>query len=141
MCRSFGQARHVAARLEPVNAEKSEELSPLRDVPGALCVAASLRSARSKSKHPPDVRDFGAGEGNRTLVVSLEGFCSTIELHPPAWWTPMPFAFPRRQPRGLDGTGKPRLPKALMTHLNAIAAARTVARWWRSAAHAARWRD
>jgi hypothetical protein len=27
--------------------------------------------------------DAGAGEGNRTLVVSLEGFCSTIELHPP----------------------------------------------------------
>ena len=28
-------------------------------------------------------RNFiGAGEGNRTLVVSLEGFCSTIELHP-----------------------------------------------------------
>ena len=28
------------------------------------------------------VPDFGAGEGNRTLVISLEGFCSTIELHP-----------------------------------------------------------
>src|SRR5262245_32467509 len=27
--------------------------------------------------------DPGAGEGNRTLVISLEGFCSTIELHPP----------------------------------------------------------
>jgi hypothetical protein len=27
--------------------------------------------------------EAGAGEGNRTLVVSLEGFCSTIELHPP----------------------------------------------------------
>ena len=26
--------------------------------------------------------ESGAGEGNRTLVVSLEGFCSTIELHP-----------------------------------------------------------
>jgi hypothetical protein len=26
--------------------------------------------------------EAGAGEGNRTLVVSLEGFCSTIELHP-----------------------------------------------------------
>jgi len=26
--------------------------------------------------------DAGAGEGNRTLVISLEGFCSTIELHP-----------------------------------------------------------
>ncbi len=26
----------------------------------------------------------GAGEGNRTLVVSLGSFCSTIELHPRA---------------------------------------------------------
>ena len=26
--------------------------------------------------------NFGAGEGNRTLVLSLEGSCSTIELHP-----------------------------------------------------------
>jgi hypothetical protein len=24
----------------------------------------------------------GAGEGNRTLIISLEGCCSTIELHP-----------------------------------------------------------
>jgi hypothetical protein len=29
----------------------------------------------------------GAGEGNRTLVVSLEGFCSTIELHPRSFST------------------------------------------------------
>ena len=28
-------------------------------------------------------RTAGAGEGNRTLVISLEGFCSAIELHPP----------------------------------------------------------
>src|ERR1700752_1558862 len=34
--------------------------------------------------HSVDIRlQTGAGEGNRTLVVSLEGFCSTIELHPP----------------------------------------------------------
>ena len=26
--------------------------------------------------------EIGAGEGNRTPVISLEGFCSTIELHP-----------------------------------------------------------
>jgi hypothetical protein len=32
---------------------------------------------------------FGAGEGNRTLVVSLEGFCSTIELHPRCGSCPM----------------------------------------------------
>src|ERR1700754_4518102 len=31
----------------------------------------------------------GAGEGNRTLVVSLEGFCSTIELHPPSTYSHM----------------------------------------------------
>ena len=30
----------------------------------------------------PAVEGVGAGEGNRTLVVSLEGCCSTIELHP-----------------------------------------------------------
>ena len=28
--------------------------------------------------------EAGAGEGNRTLVSSLEGWCSTIELHPQA---------------------------------------------------------
>ncbi len=27
---------------------------------------------------------YGAGEGNRTLVVSLGSFCSAIELHPRA---------------------------------------------------------
>ena len=26
--------------------------------------------------------DVGAGDGNRTHVSSLEGWCSTIELHP-----------------------------------------------------------
>src|SRR5690606_7822214 len=29
---------------------------------------------------------LGAGEGNRTLVISLEGCCSTIELHPRNWF-------------------------------------------------------
>ena len=28
------------------------------------------------------IENTGAGEGNRTLVISLEGCCSTIELHP-----------------------------------------------------------
>ena len=28
------------------------------------------------------MEETGAGEGNRTPVISLEGFCSTIELHP-----------------------------------------------------------
>jgi hypothetical protein len=38
----------------------------------------------------------GAGEGNRTLVVSLEGFCSTIELHPPARRRDIPLPPPCR---------------------------------------------
>ena len=36
----------------------------------------------SNFQRSPGLSKFGAGEGNRTLVVSLEGFCSTIELHP-----------------------------------------------------------
>jgi hypothetical protein len=40
------------------------------------------RECSTTEPHGPNIP--GAGEGNRTLVVSLEGFCSTIELHPPA---------------------------------------------------------
>ena len=31
---------------------------------------------------PPDLRVEEAGGGDRTLVISLEGWASTIELHP-----------------------------------------------------------
>src|SRR3970282_2263585 len=37
----------------------------------------------------------GAGEGNRTLVISLEGFCSTIELHPPGFASPTKVLHPK----------------------------------------------
>ena len=36
----------------------------------------------------------GAGEGNRTLVISLEGFCSAIELHPPLFLHPLLHSLP-----------------------------------------------
>src|ERR1700749_4636145 len=42
--------------------------------------AVSISDSAKKAKY--NQRD-GAGEGNRTLVFSLEGCCSTIELHPP----------------------------------------------------------
>ena len=49
----------------------SRTLTPFR--------AADFESAASAISPPwPD----GAGEGNRTLVTSLEGWRSTIELHP-----------------------------------------------------------
>src|ERR1700739_3893844 len=37
-----------------------------------------------RPRHTTGVTGYriGAGEGNRTLVVSLGSFCSTIELHP-----------------------------------------------------------
>ena len=61
---------------------------------------------------------FGAGEGNRTLVVSLEGFCSTIELHPPGT-----FLLHRLSPgcclafwwRGLDSNQRRRKPTDLQS--------------------------
>ena len=46
---------------------------------GARDRAADKTGARRKTGTR---RKDGAGEGNRTLVISLEGFCSTIELHP-----------------------------------------------------------
>ena len=55
---------------------------PLSTNVAALCRPFADRSGRSKICQSPGLLNFGAGEGNRTLVVSLEGFCSTIELHP-----------------------------------------------------------
>jgi hypothetical protein len=64
-----GQARHMATRFDAVNL-------------GEGAGRHLLRFARSNLSPAPGSSQIGAGEGNRTLVVSLEGFCSTIELHP-----------------------------------------------------------
>src|SRR5579859_1862054 len=56
----------VAVRLVPLKFSLSHVLT------------TRLISMGQKGHH----NNIGAGEGNRTLVVSLEGFCSTIELHP-----------------------------------------------------------
>ncbi len=61
-----------------------------RDGAGARCAEGLFHrrcigrraEGRSTKEHAPGMFFGGAGEGNRTLVVSLEGFCSTIELHP-----------------------------------------------------------
>src|SRR3974390_2073526 len=49
------------------------------------------------------IEKTGAGEGNRTLVISLEGCCSTIELHPRtkshSRWRPPPSPRLRRRSR------------------------------------------
>ena len=46
------------------------------------CSTAELHGHRSRSLKQFLWPQPGAGEGNRTLVISLEGFSSTIELHP-----------------------------------------------------------
>jgi hypothetical protein len=46
------------------------------------CSAAAPEFRRTPPFAGGPAANFGAGEGNRTLVISLEGFCSTIELHP-----------------------------------------------------------
>ena len=62
------------------------------------CTGLLQRRLPGRENHPRRQRTtgelwdqgVGAGEGNRTLVFSLEGCCSTIELHPHAlligWW-------------------------------------------------------
>jgi aspartate aminotransferase len=56
----------------------ASERQPLRDA-----MFATPDESVESGLHPfPPTDQVGAGEGNRTLVVSLGSFCSTIELHP-----------------------------------------------------------
>ena len=105
-------------------------------------VAPPLRSGRFRFQQSLRAPKFGAGEGNRTLVVSLEGFCSTIELHPLAAPAQMPTPPPSVKP-GTRLTARKSLPYLAirMTNLVAIAASSTAHLWWRPSTYAARWRD
>ncbi len=47
-----------------------------------MCSFARLFSKNARSGTEQASSDDGAGDGNRTHVSSLEGWCSTIELHP-----------------------------------------------------------
>ena len=71
-------SRNLRMNCEPrTRSSKSGRLLPLT-LPLAV-------SGRIQLPHYfGQIFDFknGAGEGNRTLVISLEGCCSTIELHP-----------------------------------------------------------
>ena len=119
----------MAARVRCVNARESVAAS--LDELGALQFFSMPRHA-----------GIGAGEGNRTLVVSLEGFCSTIELHPLAGRQCHCRARCVNRPKRLTNP-KPLPYHAIrMTHLVAIAAiSNSRLWWWQSASLAARWRD
>jgi hypothetical protein len=70
-----------AQRLgRPWRAMAAFECSLAPAVAGASFFVADRHAKASLNQAPPG--GVGAGEGNRTLVISLEGCCSTIELHP-----------------------------------------------------------
>src|SRR5580692_10290686 len=56
---------------------------------------------------PEVLENIGAGEGNRTLVFSLEGCCSTIELHPLIDRSPIT---PGKAPQPLCAGSDPKAP-------------------------------
>src|SRR6476661_8083349 len=56
----------------------------------------NLRCDHPRRGNPIEV---GAGDGNRTHVASLEGWCSTIELHPPGSAAADPPTASVRRPR------------------------------------------
>ena len=80
----------VSAKNTSYRVGRGGEETPIdkRRLGGGLKRSAALKSERAP---PPSRRNYrrvrtakvdGAGEGNRTPVFSLEGCCSTIELHP-----------------------------------------------------------
>jgi hypothetical protein len=70
----------------------------------------------------------------------LEGFCSTIELHPLARpHCHLGIEPVNRQPLTRSSSGNYNASR--MMHLNTIAAAPTAHLWWRAQSLAARWRD
>jgi hypothetical protein len=137
------------------------------------CAASACQQARQVPRRDRRAIDVvlscpcgvsGAGEGNRTLVVSLEGFCSTIELHPPdeliyvflplsapssclvrltgkSWWRRLDSNQRRRKPTDLQSapfnhSGTP--PRRTANYGLATTGCQTARGTWRSAATAIR---
>ena len=75
-----------AAGLRPLRAalENAHAFSQLRTRAGSIPAARRVNENGSDPhKEPkPLKQSFGAGDGNRTRVISLEGWGSTIELRP-----------------------------------------------------------
>ena len=75
-----------AAGLRPLRAalENAHAFPQLRTLPDSIPVAQRVNENGSgPHKEPkPLKQSYGAGDGNRTRVISLEGWGSTIELRP-----------------------------------------------------------
>ena len=73
---------NVANRARRCSAASSGRISPWPWYDPCSRVASLPRGCAGYGSTMLLPRLPGAGEGNRTLVISLEGCCSTIELHP-----------------------------------------------------------
>ena len=75
-----------AADLRPLRAalENAHAFSQLRTLTGSIPVARHVNENGfdSQKETKPLKQTYGAGDGNRTRVISLEGWGSTIELRP-----------------------------------------------------------
>ena len=85
------QGRHKSAKVLPTLRQAHHEAGRGRGEEAARDANESGQFVRMSSstacQNGPTtmtqvIENIGAGEGNRTLVISLEGCCSTIELHP-----------------------------------------------------------
>src|SRR5579884_1131310 len=73
------RAKSLYFTIQSVPLRRGSVACPIWAGGGVVTCATTLRRAA-----PPaaGMDQNGAGEGNRTLVISVEGGCSTIELHP-----------------------------------------------------------
>ena len=84
-CGQYGETRtphHRKAKLGVIMAHFASRPTELplprnSSLPHLIVQSPARRPVTSQR-----IEMIGAGEGNRTLVISLEGCCSTIELHP-----------------------------------------------------------
>jgi hypothetical protein len=84
------QGRHKSSRVLPRYAKRTmrqvvagAKKRRLRERMADKCQNDQQPTCQnSEGEMPQAIENIGAGEGNRTLVISLEGCCSTIELHP-----------------------------------------------------------
>jgi hypothetical protein len=86
----LAQSRHTTVKVLPKYNKRATSRSSAGGKSGAY---REQKSTKCQNEQQPPcqngsqpasqvLENIGAGEGNRTLVFSLEGCCSTIELHP-----------------------------------------------------------
>ena len=80
--RPAGQAAYAAPTDSSVKIARAAAIVFMGCAPSVPPLPDHSAEKRFRGRQPGSRKGLGAGEGNRTLVISLEGCCSTIELHP-----------------------------------------------------------